>query len=65
MSSTTRISSKSSVGTAGSSENSVDECQRRVRVNLPKLEMRKFTGKVEDWQEVGPLFEARYITIQE
>ena len=55
-SSTTHVLSKSSVGTVGSIENSSDECQRRVRVKLPKLDMRKFTGKVEDWQEFWDSF---------
>ena len=53
---TTRVSSKSSVGTAGSTENSGGDDQQRVRVKLPKLEMRKFTGKVEDWQEFWDSF---------
>ena len=53
---TTRISSKASVGTAGSTENSGGNDQQRVRVKLPKLEMHKFTGQVEDWQEFWDSF---------
>ena len=56
MSLTTRVSSKSSLGTVGSIENSGGEGQQQVRVKLPKLEMRKFTGKVEDWQEIWDSF---------
>ena len=53
---TTRVSSKSTVGTAGSTDNSEIDDQQRVRVKLPKLETRKFTGKVEDWQELWDSF---------
>jgi len=53
---TTCVSSKSSLGTIGSIENSGGEGQHEVRVKLPKLEMCKFTGKVEDWQEFWDSF---------
>ena len=46
-----RQNSRESVYSHGSQESASPSTSRRVRAKLPKLELKKFTGHPQDWQE--------------
>ena len=51
-----KVETTSNIAVASSSEMVL--AGRSVRVKLPKLEMRKFSGKVQDWQEFWDSFKS-------